>query len=49
MPKLENGNNLSVAPSLGQHTKQIMLEHGYEINLIDQLIEEDVIFNSFDK
>ena len=43
MPKLVEGEYLSKAPSLGQHTKDIMKNHGYKKIVIDKLIEEGVI------
>ena len=43
MPKLVNGSYLSTAPALGQHTKEIMLNNGYDNKIIIQLIEEGVI------
>ena len=43
MPKLVNGSYLSTAPALGQHTKEIMLDNGYDNKIISQLIEEGVI------
>ena len=36
-------NDLSVAPSLGQNTKQIMLELGYSDKIISELYEQKVI------
>ena len=43
MPKLVNGSYLSIAPALGQHSREIMLDNGYDIKIIIQLIEEGVI------
>jgi crotonobetainyl-CoA:carnitine CoA-transferase CaiB-like acyl-CoA transferase len=43
MPKLFDGSYLSIAPALGQHTKEIMLDNGYDNKIISQLIEEGVI------
>ena len=43
MPKLFEGSYLSIAPALGQHTKEIMLDNGYDNKIISQLIEEGVI------
>ena len=43
MPKLVNGSYLSTAPALGQHTREIMLDNGYDNKIIIQLIEEGVI------
>ena len=43
MPKLEDDDTLSKAPSLGQHTRDIMKSLGYTENQTDNLINEDVI------
>ena len=43
MPKLTNDNKLSKAPSLGQHTKEILKSLGYNDLQIDDLIKEEVI------
>ena len=43
MPKLVNGSYLSIAPALGQHSREIMLDNGYDNKIIIQLIEEGVI------
>ena len=43
MPKLTNDNKLSKAPSLGQHTKEILKSLGYNDLQIDDLIKEKVI------
>ena len=43
MPKLVDGSYLSIAPALGQHTREIMLDNGYNNKIIIQLIEEGVI------
>ena len=43
MPKLVNGSYLSIAPSLGQHTRNVMLDYGYKKDDIDKLIKEGVI------
>jgi len=43
MPKLGMGDTYSKAPSLGQHTKEIMLDNGYSINNINKLIKDGVI------
>ena len=43
MPKLINDNKLSKAPSLGQHTKEILKSLGYNDLQIDDLIKEEVI------
>ena len=44
MPKLVSGSKLSIAPSLGQHTKQIILQLGYSEKSIAKLFDEEVIF-----
>ena len=44
MPKLVSGSKLSVAPSLGQHTKEIILQLGYSEKSIAKLFDEEVIF-----
>ncbi len=44
MPKLVNGSKLSIAPSLGQHTKEIILQLGYSEKSITKLFDEEVIF-----
>ena len=44
MPKFEKGSSLiQEAPSLGQHTKEIMLDNGYSIDKINKLINDGVI------
>ena len=43
MPKFEKGSSFSRAPSLGQHTKEIMLDNGYSIDKINKLINDGVI------
>ena len=43
MPRLVDGSYLSTAPALGQHTREIMLNNGYDNKIIIQLIEEGVI------
>ena len=43
MPKLTNDNKLSKAPSLGQHTKEILKFLGYNDLQIDNFIKEEVI------
>ena len=43
MPKLEEGSIYSKAPSLGQHTKEILLDHGFSEDNINRLIKERVI------
>ncbi len=43
MPKLGMGDTYSKSPSLGQHTKEIMLDNGYSINNINKLIKDGVI------
>ena len=44
MQKLVNGSKLSIAPSLGQHTKEIILQLGYSEKSIAKLFDEEVIF-----
>ena len=44
MPKLVSGSKLSIAPSLGQHTKEIILQLGYSKKSIAKLFDEEVIF-----
>ena len=44
MPKLVSGSKLSTAPSLGQHTKEIILQLGYSEKSIAKLFDEEVIF-----
>ena len=44
MPKLVSGSKLSIAPSLGQHTKEIILQLGYSEKCIAKLFDEEVIF-----
>ena len=46
MPRLETGNKLSVAPALGQDTKEIMKSLGYNAEIIKNLINEEVILSS---
>ena len=44
MPKLVSGSKLSIAPSLGQHTKEIILQLGFSETSIAKLFDEEVIF-----
>ena len=44
MPKLVSGSKLSLAPSLGQHTKEIIVQLGYSEKSIAKLFDEEVIF-----
>ena len=44
MPKLVSGSKLSIAPSLGQHTKEIIVQLGYSEKSIAKLFDEEVIF-----
>ena len=44
MPKLVSGSKLSIAPSLGQHTKEITVQLGYSEKSIAKLFDEEVIF-----
>ena len=46
MPRLERGSKLSIAPSLGQDTKEIMKSLGYNADVIKNLINEEVILSS---
>jgi crotonobetainyl-CoA:carnitine CoA-transferase CaiB-like acyl-CoA transferase len=41
---LVNGDKLSIAPSLGQHTKEIIKGLGYSEDFITKLLDEEVIF-----
>ena len=43
MPKLEEGSIYSKAPSLGQHTKEILRDHGFSEDNINKLIKAKVI------
>ena len=43
MPRLVDDNILSKAPSLGQHTKEILKSLGYTYSQIENLISEGVI------
>ena len=43
MPKLTNDNELSKAPTLGQHSKEILKSLGYKDRQIDNFITDDVI------
>jgi crotonobetainyl-CoA:carnitine CoA-transferase CaiB-like acyl-CoA transferase len=43
MPKLKQGSIFSNAPSLGQHTKEVMLENGFSYDTINKLIKDGVI------
>ncbi|MDA9170728.1 CoA transferase [Alphaproteobacteria bacterium] len=43
MPKLEEGSIYSKAPTLGEHTKEIMFNHGYRTHEINKLIKDGVI------
>lgn len=46
MPRLESGSKLSIAPSLGQDTEEIMKSLGYNADVIKNLINEEVILSS---
>ena len=46
MPRLESGSKLSIAPSLGQDTEEIMKSLGYNADVIKKLINEEVILSS---
>ena len=42
--RFEKGSSFSsIAPSLGQHTREIMLDNGYSIDKINKLINDGVI------
>jgi crotonobetainyl-CoA:carnitine CoA-transferase CaiB-like acyl-CoA transferase len=43
MPKLTNDDEFSKAPSLGQHSKEILKSVGYDDRQINDLIREEVI------
>ena len=43
MPKLIEGSIFSKAPSLGQHTKEVMIKNGFSEETINQLIKDGVI------
>ena len=43
MPKFTNDNLLSKAPSLGQHSKEILKSLGYTDSQIENFISEEVI------
>ena len=43
MPRFEDSDILSKAPSLGQHTKEILKSLGHTDSQIEVLIEEEVI------
>ena len=43
MPKLVSGSKLSIAPSLGQHTQEMILQLGYSEKSIEKLFDEEVI------
>ena len=43
MPKLTNDNELSKAPALGQHSKEILKSLGYKNRQIEDLIREEVV------
>ncbi len=46
MPRFVDNNILSKAPSLGQHTEEILISLGYSNNQIEELINEGVIRKS---
>ncbi len=46
MPRFVDNDILSKAPSLGQHTEEIMISLGYSNNQIEELINEGVIRKS---
>ena len=46
MPRFLNNDILSKAPSLGQHTEEILISLGYSNNQIEELINEGVIRKS---
>ena len=43
MPKFQPDTRLATSPTRGQHTRQIMTEHGYDAAAIDQLIANGVV------
>ena len=47
MPRFVDNDILSKAPSLGQHTKEILISLGYSNNQIEELINEGVIGNLY--
>jgi len=47
MPRFVDNDILSKAPSLGQHTKEILISFGYSNNQIEELINEGVIGNLY--
>ena len=47
MPRFVDNDILSKAPSLGQHTKEILISLGYSNNQIEELISEGVIGNLY--
>ena len=47
MPRFVDNDILSKAPSLGQHTEEILISLGYSNNQIEELINEGVIGNLY--
>ena len=44
MTPLDQKDNFSIAPYLGQHTREIMLELGYDEQKISDLYKDKIIF-----
>jgi crotonobetainyl-CoA:carnitine CoA-transferase CaiB-like acyl-CoA transferase len=43
LPKLAQGSTYATAPTIGQHTREVMLELGFSAEAIDQLFDSSVI------
>jgi crotonobetainyl-CoA:carnitine CoA-transferase CaiB-like acyl-CoA transferase len=43
LPKFESGTKRAHAPELGEHTRDVLAEHGYTVSEIDSLFERKVV------
>ena len=43
VPKLVQGDHHAISPTLGQHSREILLEYGYDDSAIDALVADGVI------
>ena len=43
LPKFEDGTRRAHAPSLGEHTREVLADHGYSVDEIAALLEKQVV------